>query len=320
MPFSFHPRRAALTAAATLITSAALLACSDGGSANAPAGTGTVRLQLTDAPFPFDSVARADIFVVRIDAKTAETDSGDASRRCGDDDLHGDRDATRDWVTLATPNQTVNLLDLQNGTVMNLGQPTLPTGTYRGFRLIIDPSKSSITLKDGTVLTGNSTPGIKFPSADRTGIKIDLTAPVQVTSGETILVIDFDLGRSFHVRGNSFSRNGFIFRPVVRATARNVAGAIRGSVHADSANGAAVANATVEVLSFGTALDDTVAANVIATAQTDSAGNYLEAFLPPGIYAVRATPPSGSTHHAAIVPSVTVGADAITSGITIVLP
>jgi len=278
-------------------------------------------MQLTDAPFPFASVASADLFVVRIDGQLADADSSVLDDSLDDNDNGGNHDVSKGWVTLATPNQSYNLLDLQGGKTVNLGQVTLPTGTYRGFRLILDTDKSSVTLTDGTVLTGNSTPGIKFPSAGKTGIKVELAAPIQITTNETVMVIDFDLGRSFVMRGNSIEHNGLLFKPVIRGTARDVAGAISGTVRALSDTGAVVGGATVELLAPGTVITDTASANVIATTGTDSTGKYAFAFLRPGTYAVRARPPAADTTLApALVPTVVVPDNGAVTGIDLVLP
>ena len=312
--------RSILKLATPLAAAAALVAAAACGDSTAPAN-GKLTLQLTDAPFSFDSVARADLWIVRIDGKTADTDSADTEDGKNDDTNGGNEDPTRGWVTLATPNQSFNLLDLQSGKVTNLGQPTLATGTYRGFRLILDTDKSSITLKNGKVLTGTSNPGIKFPSAARTGVKVVLDKPISVTANGTVMVIDFDLGRSFVMRGNTISQNGLIFKPVIRATARDITGAISGTVKATSATGAAVADATVDVLVNGTAVDDTVSAHLIESTKTDSSGNFTAAFLPAGTYAVRARPPAtATTLHAAILQGISVTSGATTSGTTIILP
>ena len=286
---------------------ALLLACALGAvscSESTGSGTGTLTVRLTDAPFPFSDVSRVDVFVVRVDARnaaTSETEAADETNASG-------------WTTLATPNALINLLDLSNGTTMNLGQATLPTGTYQGFRLVIDPSKSSVTLKNGT------TPSVVWPSASRTGIKIVLDAPVTLTEDGSVLVLDFDVGRSFVMRGNSISQNGLLFKPVLRGTAIDVTGSASGSVHANSATGAAVAGATVEVLKAGTPITDTDDANVIATTMTDADGNFKFGFLQPGTYVVRATPPSGSTFKPALLTgglTVTTGNE--TAGLVIVV-
>jgi len=307
--------RTAPLAGAALVLGA--LAC--GSDSTAP-GTGSLTLQLTAAPFSFDSVARADLWVVRIDAKTASTDSAEAESGKNDDTNGGNENPAGGWVTVASPNQSFNLLDLQNGTTTNLGVKTLPTGSYRGFRLILDTDKSSITLKNGRVLTGTSNPGIKFPSAARTGVKIVLDDPINVTANGTVMVIDFNLGKSFVQRGNTISQNGLLFKPVIRATARDITGSISGTVKALSATGAAVADATVEVLKNGTALTDTVSANLIEATKSDASGNYKAAFLAAGTYAIRATPPATSTNKAAIVQGVVVTSGATTANTTIILP
>lgn len=293
-------------------------ACSNDNTA--PPRQATVQLLLTDAPFPFDSVARADLFIVRIDGKMAGTDSSDAERNKNDDNNGGNTDVTKGWVTLATPNQSYNLLDLQGGRTVNLGQTTLATGTYRGFRLILDVDKSSITLTNGRVLTGTSVPGIKFPSAGRSGVKIVLDAPLAVTSGGTVFVFDFDLGKSFVMRGNTISQNGLLFKPVIRATARDLTGTISGVVRATTTDGTPVANATIEVLKAGTELTDTVSANILATTKTDNAGAYTVSFLLPATYSIRATPPATSTNNPALVSGVVVTSQTVSTAPVIVLP
>src|ERR1043166_1078634 len=120
--------------AMAILAGAGLAACATDTS------SGKLGVQMTDAPFPYSDVTRADIFVVRIDAKSATTDSAEAAN---DAQMSG-------WTTIATPNTTINLLDLTGGKTTNLGSATLTTGTYRGFRMIIDASKSSLTLTTGT--------------------------------------------------------------------------------------------------------------------------------------------------------------------------
>ena len=291
--------------AATVVT-----ACNDGGTG---AGRGSLSLAITDAPFPYDEVARADVYVVRIDAKQEDATEAEADSGATDDRRDGDDDGRRGgWVTLATPNRAINLLELQNGKVMNLGEQSLPTGTYKGFRLVIDPAQSSITLKDGTK------PEIKWPSAARSGIKVKLERPIEVTAGETLMVIDFDLAGSFVMRGNSIRNNGLLFKPVIRGAASNVAGGIAGTVRGDSAAGALVPNAQVQVWKQ---LADTAAAGSapLATANTDAQGAYKVTALVPGAYALRVLPADTLKHTNALVPSVTVTTGA-TADASAVLP
>lgn len=201
-------------AVVALVALVALAAC--GTTTPTAAGSGTLAVQLTDAPFSLDSVQRVDVYVVRVDARMADADSATAAMGAPDDSA-----SAGGWTTLATPNQSVNLLAFQGGLALPLGSASIPAGSYRGFRLVIDPTKSSLTLKSGAVLSGTSTPSITFPSAARSGIKIMLAQPVSVTATRTTTVlIDFMVGDSFVMRGNSMSQNGLLFTPVIRATVK----------------------------------------------------------------------------------------------------
>src|SRR5260221_9969621 len=193
----------AIAAIAGLIALGFAVGC-DGGGSNLTLGTaGEVTVLLTDAPFPFSDVQRVDVFVVRIDGKTGDISDADAENVSD----------MSEWKTLVSPNTSINLLDLTNGKTSNLGVATLPADTYRGFRLIIDTDKSSVTLKDGTK------PTVKWPSAGTSGLKINLDAPfILGAGGSSTLLIDFDVGRSFVMRGNSIATNGLLFKSVIRAT------------------------------------------------------------------------------------------------------
>jgi hypothetical protein len=279
------------------ITSLTLASCDgSGGLPTLNGRTAQLTLKLTDKPFPFSEVKRVDIFVVRIDGKTAETENAEAEN---ESQMSG-------WETLASPNALFNLLDLMNGKTADLGVANLAPGTYRSFRLVIDPDKSSITLNDDTK------PDVKWPAAAKVGIKILLDEPVVLTETSTLL-IDFDVGRSFVMRGNSISQNGLLFKRVVHAVSQQSTGVLAGSVRAESAAGAGVAGATVEILKSGTTLTDTNDNNVVRTGMTDASGNFSLAFVPPGTYVVRATPPDASGYKPALLS----GGVTITAGTTI---
>jgi len=177
---------------------------------------GTLHLQLTDAPFSSDSVSRVDVFVVRVDTRMESTD--DAAATTNLDDASA---ASSGWTTVATPNEKIELLALRNGVTAALGTKTLAAGSYQSFRLIIDPSQSSVTLKNGAVLTSTSSPSVSFPSAARSGIKINLDKPIVVDAGgTTTALVDFDVDHSFVMRGATIASGGLNFTPVVRGTTR----------------------------------------------------------------------------------------------------
>ena len=262
------------------ISALAIAGCSD----SSGTGTGLLTVRLTDAPFPFSDVASVDVYVVRIDAKRGTSTEEEAA----DESSEG-------WTSVGTPNALINLLDLGSGKTVNLGQATLPTGTYQSFRLILDTDRSSITLKDGTK------PSISFPSAGHSGIKVILDEPVNLTENGSVTTLDFDIGRSFVMRGNAPTK-GFNFKPVIHAVAQDITGSVSGSVHANTETGAAVSGATVEVLTAGSLINDTDPTHIVRTTTTDASGNYRIAFLLPGTYVVRATPPTASGFKPALLP------------------
>ena len=341
----------AIGLAALTGTLATLAACADHSAAgptgpNAQGATqqGTLSVLLTDDPFPFDSVARADIYVVRIDARRAEPDSAATEHGKDDDHKPGENEhegehhggsgasggshegaaaAAADstvWVTVSAPNARINLLDLQGGTTAALGQQALPVGTYRGFRVVVDVDSSSVTLKGGAVLTASSHPGIRFANKGRSGIKVMLDRPITVADTGAHVVFDFDLGRSFALRGGSPGSGGFEFRPVIRATVPGLTGSLTGTVR-DQTSGNAVRGATVELLQANTAASDTTRERVVATAATGERGAYTAAFLTPGHYAVRVTARSGRSAHATVfVPDVEVRAGAEPARRDVTLP
>jgi hypothetical protein len=195
----------------SLVALYALAACGGTSDAVAPAGTGTVQVLLTDAPFPFDSVRSVDVFVVRVDARLADASENEAA--------DGVDDASRGgWVTVAEPNASIDLLALRGAKTSLLGGATLPKGTYRALRLVLDTDRSSVTLSDGTMLGASGTPGIKFPSAGKSGLKIELAEGIVVKDGTAKVLVDFDVGQSFVLRGSSLSQLGLLFKPVIRAT------------------------------------------------------------------------------------------------------
>jgi len=194
-----------------LATAAFAGACADSTTAQ---GAGKLEVRLTDAPFSTDQVSRVDVYVVRVDVRNAAATDADADANVADASA-----ATSGWTTVATPNQSIELLALQNGVTTALGTATLAAGDYQAARLVIDPSQSSVTLKDGTVLTSTSTPNVTFPSASRSGIKVNLDKPITIAAdGTTTALIDFDVSQSFVLRGNSITSGGLTFKPVVRGT------------------------------------------------------------------------------------------------------
>jgi hypothetical protein len=195
-----------------LIAIVALASCGRSLKAGLAPGSGTLAVHLSDAAFLVEHVRRADVFVVRIDARIAGADSASAARGLPDDSA-----STGGWTTVVTPNTLVNLLDYQYRVTLPLGDALLAAGSYKGFRLVIDPSRSSLTLVDGHVLTHAGEPNASAVDTARAGIRIFLAQPMIVRDGETTTVrVDFAGDDSFARNGRLIANSALVFRPILR--------------------------------------------------------------------------------------------------------
>ena len=292
--------------AAVMMGAVAALGCAE----SVGPGMGRLEVRLTDAPFPYSDVSEVNVHVVRVEGRQQPASDAEAQDP-----------ASTGWIVIAEPNSSFNLLSLQGGVTANLGAATLATGTYNFFRLILDTQQSNVVLTDNTVLNG-SNGGIMFPSAAQTGIKIVLDAPIQVVEGNSVMILDFDVGKSFVLRGNSIRNNGLLFKPVIRATASEFTGTVKGNVRAETETGAAVEDATVELLKDGTALGDADEDNVVAVTSTDADGNFVFAFVLPGNYEIRVTPAAESGLSAALLDGgvTAVSGTEVTTDIIVLVP
>jgi hypothetical protein len=171
---------------------------------------------------------------------------------------------------VSTDTASYDLLELQDGVTAYLGSAEIPVGSYNQLRLIVDSAR--VTLKDPTTFTsGSSSELMRVPSGSTSGLKVKLDN-VTIVPGETVLLVDFDVSRSFVFQGPPGGPKSASFKPVIHATVMNVAGSIAGTVQpADSKAG------LYAILGIDT----------VATAAADSlTGAYTLRFLPPGSYTV----------------------------------
>ncbi len=180
----------------TALTAAALLAaCGGGGSDNtSTTGTGTMRLSLTDAPAcGYDSV------FVTVE-KVRVHQSGSA----------GDNDAGWSEVVLSTP-QRVDLLSLNNGTLLPLGQTELPAGSYTQMRLVLAANTPANPMANALTPTGGQPTALTTPSGQQSGLKMNVN--LAVPAGQVAdFAIDFDACKSFVKAGNS---GKYLLKPVL---------------------------------------------------------------------------------------------------------
>jgi len=169
--------RSMLAAALTMVAA---------GCGSTSGGTGTLAIELVDAPSP-------DVkgIVVTIDSVTVH------SEQAG-------------WVTVAHGPITVDLLTLQN-VGMQLGEVSLPAGTVTQIRLILADGPQYVVLADG------SHDDLKTPSGQESGLKLSGQFTVSACNKHTI-TLDFD-GKNSIEYHDTPSPNGWILRPVIRVKA-----------------------------------------------------------------------------------------------------
>ena len=178
---------------------ASLAACGGG------AETGTLKLAVTDAPAcGYDSV-NVTIEKVRVhqSSTASDTDGG--------------------WSEIVlSPALRVDLLALQNGALAELGQVTLPTGSYNQMRLMLADNNGASSLANWVKLSSDqSVVELKTPSGQQSGVKakqFNLSiAPNQLAN----FVIDFDACKSVVIAGSS---GQYLLKPQLTVIPRLVSG------------------------------------------------------------------------------------------------
>jgi hypothetical protein len=176
-----------------------LAACGGGGDGG---GQGTLKASLTDAPACGYDAVNVTVNKVRVHRS----------------DSAGEGEGGWSDIVLS-PARKINLLDLTNGVLDELGQVSLPAGRYTQVRLVLDPNKGN-TIANSVVLSGttNEIP-LDTPSAVQSGIK--LIKGFEVVAGQQAeLVLDFDACKSIVTKGNG----GYALKPVVRIIPSTVNG------------------------------------------------------------------------------------------------
>lgn len=253
---------------AAVAAAAALAACGGGGGDSESSAQGVLQLSLTDAPACYQQVL---VTVVKVQVQK----SGNAT------------DSEQGWTDIVPPKgpTQIDLLQLTNGTITDLGAANVDATRYSQMRLVLkentaaDPYANSIKLNDGTVVA------LTTPSGQTSGLKIKGDFNVAANS-TTQMLLDFDACKSIVVAGNS---GRYILKPVVRLS-ELVAGSVSGYVTATMA-----ANATVSAQKGG---------EIIRSTRPDSSGKFSLSYLPTGTYTVVI---SADNHATGVVESVPVG-------------
>jgi len=191
-----------LRIAAGLAAASALLlsACGGGGGIGGTGVTaGTLRVGITDAPAcGFDEV-NVTIEKVRVHQSSSA----------------GDNDAGWSEVVL-NPARRLNLLDLSNGVIEELGETPLPSGTYTQMRLVLAPNSPSDPLANSVLPTGGTETALDTPSGQQSGLKLNVN--IDVPAGQVAdVVLDFDACKSVVRAGSSGKYN---LKPVISVIPR----------------------------------------------------------------------------------------------------
>ncbi len=236
---------------------ALFLGCSSGSGSGG--GTGTMNVRMVDGPINGYTAINLNIQKVEINGPSG-------------------------WVTLSTPNRTVDLLTLTGGVSESLAAgASLSAGHYGQMRLLLG-SGNTLTLADGT------THDLTTPSGMQSGIKLVGSFNVQAGVTEDVF-IDFDAAHSIQVTQTGSGSDKYILRPTIRAFDQVVTGSISGTL-TDNASGGALAGATV----YAETVDGSGNGVIARTVVTDANGHYTLDLLPVGgTYFVVSQPLIGAT-------------------------
>ena len=179
-----------MSSCVVLMLTISLISC---GGSDSPAATGTLNIKLTDA-----ATSHQAVYVTIKEVHVHHETGG--------------------WVTLPELDlpQTVNLLELVNGVMLDLGIAELEAGHYNQMRLILEDSEEVPDPQDppDNNILGKAHPyfnylvdaddneiPLKVPSGGNTGIKL-VNGFVIVADRANELVLDFDAHRSIVEKGN----------------------------------------------------------------------------------------------------------------------
>jgi hypothetical protein len=275
MPASFFK-----AGAVALVTSLALVGCSDGSGPDA--GAGTLSVLLTDAP--------GDILaaVVTIEEIYLQGDDG--------------------RVVLSSIPTTTDLLTLANSTQTLVQDAVVPAGTYGQLRLVVSGGFLEVENGDGGTDIYASSPTyaglpagaqvaglLQMPSFAQSGLKVTLPGDMlTIATEQVILLVDFDVSQSFgKISGRS---DRWTMHPVIRATEITASGSILASLELDTGVSLPTLGGTPATLADFEAVLTDAATNETRTALTDQDADGIfegQFFAAAGSYTVHFEAPTG---------------------------
>lgn len=252
-----------------------LSACSDDSeNETAPAGSGEVTFEMTDAPI--DNAEVRGVFVtvtdIKVDGESFEGFEGP---------------------------QTINLLAFQNGKTELVGQGELTAKTYNNLSLVLDIDQDAAGTSPGSYV--RTADGKKHRLASTTQKNLEITSGQAFTINEEAtskIVIDFDLRKAIRHSASEAGEYSFVeaakLNNAVRVVARENAGTIKGEYTDQSGNGNSSDKVVVyaykkgtfdaETETSGELLFENAANSALVSGSSFASGNFVIAFLPEGEY------------------------------------
>lgn len=269
-----------------LVAAATLAACGGGGGGGTAAGDGTLRVSLTDAPSCYQHVY---VTVEKVRVHTSSTAS----------------DADSGWRELTlSPAKRIDLLNLTNGVLEELGSMPLPAGSYSQVRLVLAENSTAAPTANAVQPIGGTLVPLRAPSAQQSGLKLQVH--FDVTANQIIdLVLDFDACKSVVRAGNSGNYN---LKPVVSVTPKFTT-SVQGFV-------------TTTMALSATAVSAQQNGVIVRSTVPDASGRFVLAYLPTGTYDIVFTSEGRATGVVTSVPvSTTTGVTSVNGTATaVVLP
>jgi hypothetical protein len=217
---------------------------------NIPSGEGAVSIKITDAPFPFEFVKKANVGIAKVELKNAKGE----------------------YEVVFEGKSDFNMVDLTNGSTKTVAKSNIKKGTYGEARVTLN--SASVQLSNGTNYNLNT---------DAQGsYTFNINPALIVEEGNTSnILFDLDVNESFRFQGSWFGQwinnianiTGCNFHAEFRVCDLDQTGTIKGKV---TLNGSPLGNAYVYI---------TVNGKKIAT-HTKADGSYKFIGIKEGSYTV----------------------------------
>lgn len=191
------------------VSSLAFVSCTNEENISIEEGKGRINVLLTDAPYPIELISNTYVTIDKVEIRK-KTEAG----------MEEEKDS---FIVLSEENMVIDLLELTNGITEEIAAAELEAGYYDMIRLHV---------VDATVVLNNGSEfDLKVPSGSSSGLKVKIQPEIHLEEGQTSdVLLDFDVSRSFVVKGPLDNINGFNFKPVVRGVYMGAAGRIEGNV------------------------------------------------------------------------------------------